>query len=132
MASYHRKPVVIEATRWFRNGDHPEDDREAFQTKRGEPFLGDGKVVRYYRNPDIPSCSQCATCRHEMDIHGWIETFEGGHIVCPGDWIITGIMGEHYPCKPHVLEATYEPEGDPDAEIDEAGKDDAPERTARD
>lgn len=37
---------------------------------------------------------------------GWIGTLEGGHEVTPGDWIITGIKGEKYPCKP---EATYEP-----------------------
>ena len=40
---------------------------------------------------------------------GWIDTLEGGHIVCPGDWIITGIKKEKYPCKPDVFAATYEP-----------------------
>jgi hypothetical protein len=33
---------------------------------------------------------------------------EGGHIVTPGDWIITGIKNENYPCKPDIFEATYE------------------------
>jgi hypothetical protein len=41
--------------------------------------------------------------------HGWIDTLEGSHIVCPGDWIITGVQGEHYPCKPDIFEATYDP-----------------------
>jgi hypothetical protein len=52
------------------------------------------------------------TCDHCGDImrnHGWIDTLEGGHIVCPGDWIITGVKGEHYPCKPDIFEMTYEP-----------------------
>ena len=40
---------------------------------------------------------------------GWIETLEGGHIVTPGDWIITGVKGERYPCKPDIFEATYDP-----------------------
>lgn len=40
---------------------------------------------------------------------GWIDTLEGGHIVTPGDWIITGVKGEHYPCKPDVFTLTYEP-----------------------
>lgn len=40
---------------------------------------------------------------------GWVPTLEGGHIVTPGDWIITGVKGEHYPCKPDIFEATYEP-----------------------
>jgi hypothetical protein len=43
-----------------------------------------------------------------MHNHGWIDTLEGSHIVCPGDWIITGVKGEHYPCKPDVFQATYE------------------------
>jgi hypothetical protein len=28
---------------------------------------------------------------------------------CPGDWIIKGVKGEFYPCKPDIFEATYEP-----------------------
>lgn len=39
---------------------------------------------------------------------GWIDTLEGGHQVMPGDWIITGIKGEKYPCKPDIFEATYD------------------------
>lgn len=38
-----------------------------------------------------------------------IGTLEGKHEVTPGDWIITGVAGEIYPCKPHIFEATYEP-----------------------
>jgi hypothetical protein len=33
---------------------------------------------------------------------------EGGHEVTPGDWIIKGVKGEHYPCKPDIFEMTYE------------------------
>ena len=43
-----------------------------------------------------------------MHDHGWVDTLEGGHIVCPKDWIITGVNGEHYPCKPDIFEMTYE------------------------
>src|SRR5690606_28069754 len=32
-----------------------------------------------------------------------------GHKVCPGDWIITGVKGERYPCKPDIFAQTYEP-----------------------
>jgi hypothetical protein len=35
-------------------------------------------------------------------------TPEGWHIVCPGDYIIKGIKGEFYPCKPDIFEMTYE------------------------
>jgi hypothetical protein len=38
----------------------------------------------------------------------WCPTLEGGHIASPGDWIITGVKGEKYPCKPDIFEATYE------------------------
>ena len=39
---------------------------------------------------------------------GWIETLEGGHKVTPGDWIIEGIKGERYPCKPDIFALTYD------------------------
>lgn len=38
----------------------------------------------------------------------FVETLEGDHIVTPGDWIIAGVKGEHYPCKPDIFEMTYE------------------------
>ena len=38
----------------------------------------------------------------------WIETLEGDYDVSDGDWIITGVNGEKYPCKPDVFEMTYE------------------------
>lgn len=41
---------------------------------------------------------------------GWVNTLEGGHIVTPGDWIATGVKGEHWPIKPDVFAATYAPD----------------------
>jgi len=38
-----------------------------------------------------------------------IETLEGTMVAEPGDWIITGVKGERYPCKPDIFEMTYEP-----------------------
>jgi hypothetical protein len=100
MAKYRKKPVVIEAHRWYVNGDHPED---------GDPKR-EGRIVRYFRRPEPEYAGQtlhsCGVRWHE---HGWIDTLEGGHTVCPGDWIIKGIKGEFYPCKPDIFEATYEP-----------------------
>ena len=37
-----------------------------------------------------------------------IDTLEGFHDVTPGDWIITGVKGERYPCKPDIFAVTYE------------------------
>jgi len=104
---YRKKPVVIDATQWFKNGDHPKDACETFDAGHG-PFQGEGNVVRYFRRPDVTGDSVCKQCLDEMHVHGWIDTLEGGHIVCPGDWIITGVKGEHYPCKPDIFLDTYE------------------------
>jgi hypothetical protein len=37
-----------------------------------------------------------------------IKTLEGDFTASPGDWIIKGVKGEFYPCKPDIFEATYE------------------------
>jgi hypothetical protein len=109
---YRKKPVVIEATQWFKNGDHPQDNSQPYRpTKEGETLddvLSEGKVVRYYRTPKLDGQHKCMYCNDIMHNHGWIDTMKGGHIVCPGDWIITGVKRERYPCKPKIFEATYE------------------------
>lgn len=104
---FRKKPVVVEAHQWFRNGDHPDDfsDRDNGDGR----MTREGMVVRRFRRPHIDGQDVCQHCQHRMHEHGWIDTLEGGHIVCPGDWIITGVQGERYPCKPDVFEATYEP-----------------------
>lgn len=38
----------------------------------------------------------------------YIPTLEGDMFLTPGDWIIRGVKGEFYPCKPEIFEATYE------------------------
>jgi len=38
-----------------------------------------------------------------------IRTLEGDMVASPGDWIIRGVKGEFYPCKPDIFAATYEP-----------------------
>ncbi len=111
MAKFRKKPVVIEASQWFKNGDHPEDRVfRPFEDTGAIPTTGrEGDVVRYYRHPEVSGdsvCEQCGVIHHH---HGWIDTLEQGHRVCPGDWIITGIHGERYPCKAAIFAATYEP-----------------------
>ncbi len=105
MAKFRKKPVEVEAHQWFRNGDHPDDgDSEK-----------EGKVVRYFRHPRIGGYTACPKCGNRMHEHGWIDTLEGGHMVCPGDWIVTGVKGERYPCKPDIFAETYDPVPDPAA-----------------
>ena len=108
---FRKKPVVIEATQWFQNGDHPEDkcmQLLSMGEASPESFLSEGKVVRYFRHPNISGKQKCSKCGETMYNHGWIDTLEDGHNVCPKDWIITGIKGEYYPCKPDIFEQTYE------------------------
>lgn len=116
---YRKKPVVIEAAQWLKNGDHPLDySRTHDGLENGEPRQfspeerkannWEGDIVRYFRHPEVSGERTCIHCGKNMHDHGWIDTLEGGHIVCPGDWVITGVEGEHYPCKPHIFEQTYE------------------------
>lgn len=120
---FRKKPVVIEATQWFKNGDHPLDytkvhsgldngEIREFSPEERRDRKWEGDIVGYYRTPSGDGHTICKHCGDTMHNHGWIDTLEGGHIVCPGDWIITGVKGEHYPCKPDIFAATYEPVDD--------------------
>jgi hypothetical protein len=121
MRRFRKKPVVVEAAQWFTNGDHPDDyakDTHGYEGGELRVFTGaerrergwEGAVVRYFRHPDDDGRRVCEVpgCCRLMHDHGWIDTLEGGHIVCPGDWIITGVQGERYPCKPDIFAASYE------------------------
>lgn len=46
---------------------------------------------------------------YQTDVELTVQTLEGPLHASPGDWIITGIRGEQYPCKPDVFKKTYEP-----------------------
>lgn len=120
MPQFRKKPVVIEAAQWFKNGDHPLDysktydgfengELRQFSPEERKAKGWEGDIVRYYRNPDDDGQRACQHCGKTMHEHGWIDTLKGGHIVCPGDWIITGVEGERYSCKPNIFEKTYDP-----------------------
>lgn len=62
---------------------------------------------------DWPEWAQAAWCDGVMFADGetnrlTIKTLEGNHAVNDGDWIIRGVRGELYPCKPDIFEAAYE------------------------
>lgn len=59
------------------------------------------QIKKYRKKPIIIEAYQIDT---EMIIH----TIEGDMLASPGDYIITGINGEKYPCKPDIFEKTYE------------------------
>ena len=46
---------------------------------------------------------------YQTDTEVLIETLEGTMKAAPGDYIITGVKGEQYPCKPDIFNMTYEP-----------------------
>lgn len=83
---YRKKPVVVEAFQW--TGKNTKEIlnlmKENDSDRKAYPRIVQGK---------------------------WclgIETLEGWHIASVGDYIIKGIKGEFYPCKPDIFEATYE------------------------
>jgi len=94
MGKYKTKPVFIEASRWFKGGDHP--------------------IVQRYIAPDTDGQGKCNRCDYVMNEHGWINTEkvigapEDGYIVCPGDWIIKDVHGRYYPADPVYFEQVYE------------------------
>lgn len=83
---FRKKPVVIEAEKF-----HP---LEPF------PFRDNG-VVRFGCN-----CGEDARC--SLCGRFWVQTLEGPLAVSDGDWIIRGVKGEFYPCKPDIFAETYE------------------------
>jgi hypothetical protein len=93
MANYRKKPIVIQATQWFDMGDHPAVV-EGWQSLEHPE-----EVAPYAGKVPLPPVRRWV---------GLIPTKEGYHVVSPGDWIITGIQGEVYPCKPDIFAATYE------------------------
>lgn len=77
------EPMPESAHRWFKNGDHPED---------GDPSR-EGKVVRYFRHPQIPGNSACVDCGRLMHDHGWIDCGGDGVTVCPGNMVVRADNG---------------------------------------
>jgi len=82
---YRKKPVVIEAMQW-------DGSKKSFQ--------------------DIITTMDCDDISIIWDgrkiAHLFVDTLEGGHRASKGDYIIKGVKGEFYPCKPDIFEMTYE------------------------
>jgi hypothetical protein len=86
MAKFRKKPILIEAVQWF----------------PGTPVEGVERVDALTLGPGADPAQL-----------GWCPTLEGGYLVSPGDWIITGAHGKRYPCKPDIFAQMYEPAGEP-------------------
>jgi hypothetical protein len=83
MSKYRKKPVIIEA--------------EQFLWPSGKPVPPGQMFIEWPVETD------------ERGVYLTIPTLEGNHRADSGDWIITGVKGERYPCKPDIFTATYEP-----------------------
>ncbi len=97
MLQFRKKPIVIEAfqmteARRLDNSDWPNWLNQAWNKNEGQ----EGALFRQNMGAQLPDL----LC---------IQTLEGVHLVQWGDWIIRGVKGELYPCKPDIFEATYEP-----------------------
>lgn len=91
---YRKKSIVVEAEQWFK-------------VEEVSPGKFNLDVIQF-KNRYLSADRECDRCSYPRKYHGWVDTLEGGHAVCPGDWIITGVAGEKYPCKPVIFERTYE------------------------
>ena len=91
MPKFRKKSVAIEARQW--TGDN---FQELYNWGLPDSINSYAKIV--WAGPPH-SESKCLS----------IETLEGEMIASLGDWIIKGVEGEFYPCKPDIFEATYDP-----------------------
>lgn len=78
--TYVKKPVVVEAVRW--TGNNLDEIRDF--------------------------CGGSLTFKGSKPIRIYINTLEGRHMCLPFDYIIKGVQGEFYPCKPDIFKETYE------------------------
>lgn len=93
MAKFRKRPVVIEA--WQCYGAPEPQPRPKWVTDALGKWPKIGGMVIEPEHVDGPRIC--------------IATLEGVMVASPGDWIIQGVQGELYPCKPDIFEATYEP-----------------------
>jgi hypothetical protein len=94
MSKFRKKPVVIEAVKYHLQewADNPMQFEEIPLWLADA--IADGTIEPEFRDEDYWYLT--------------IKTLEGKMDVTPGDWIIRGVKGELYPCKPDIFEATYE------------------------
>lgn len=107
---FRKKPVEIEAvqllwTTWNEMCDHADVGRLEDGKPQGCYVHPDGSATNEppFAGEDVPSIFP------DVRIGLHIPTLEGLMLGTEGDWIIRGVQGELYPCKPDIFEATYEP-----------------------
>lgn len=92
---FRKKPVVIEAFQY--DGDLVFSNGESYVPEWAIKAYLDGTIFYDSLDSESPPCEL------------FIRTLEGIHHVSVGDFVIQGVKGEIYPCKPDIFEKTYEP-----------------------
>jgi hypothetical protein len=90
---YRKRPVVVDAFQWTGDIDQIEDPEWIVN------LLRSGQAG-FIESGEYPLASE---------VRLYIDTLEGRMVANRGDWIIRGIKGEVYLCKPDIFAATYEP-----------------------
>lgn len=94
---YRKKPVVIDAE-VYKFGLGLEDGIEPHVAVNKTNY----EIIKAWYGKDV---AEDNTGLVELP---FITTLEGNHYISPGDFIITGVKGERYPCKPDIFAMTYE------------------------
>lgn len=100
---YIKRPIPVDISeQWWKDGDHPNVKPSS------EARCMWANTSWYRQTPLEHEDGYCLHCGRAVHKHGWIGTLEGGHVVCPGDRIVTGVKGEQYPIKPDIFQQTYQ------------------------
>lgn len=97
MSKFRKKPVVIEAKQATGT---PDSNREIIDWTRGS-------ATPAFMDTEVRNCSAEHPDGFDYPVLK-INTLEGAMTVKSGDWIIKGVKGEFYPCKPDIFAATYD------------------------
>lgn len=98
---YRKRPVEVEAMRY--DGPAWVPERERHSTEAFRP------LVRFTQGRATTVLVGTVTHGGPNQYAPAIRTLEGTMLVAPGDFVIKGVQGEFYPCKPDIFAATYEP-----------------------
>jgi DNA-directed RNA polymerase subunit RPC12/RpoP len=107
MAKYRKKPIVVEAE-VYKEGM---EDGFDYIVKPYDSKGGTERVITQYEYDALKYYQLLPNQEvgYQLYKKPYIQTLEGNHYISKGDYIITGVAGERYPCKPDIFEATYEP-----------------------
>ena len=99
MGKYRKKPVVVEANQWFKNGDHPDDNTFAVTAPNGFDYPSEGKVVRYFRRPDVVGQRACELAVEPCTITGGLTHLKAATLSALVIGLLKGVMESFTPAN---------------------------------